>query len=120
MIEPNNTYSYLFIRKDLSMAQKIIQATHAGMQMAFQHNDKAKCFAENTPNIVLVLCDNEQALNEVQCQLEIDKVQHMAFYEPDLDMALTAISSAPLQAQEKNKFLRKQKLATEKELLIEY
>lgn len=53
-------YTYIFIRKDLSPAQQIVQASHAALEAGFVFDKPIK-----TTHIVLIGADNKDHLMQI-------------------------------------------------------
>lgn len=81
---------YVIIRSDLTPAQRTVQAIHAAMESA-----KAFPQPKQTPNVVVLAVDNEDSLRATWEDLR-QQVPVVAYREPDMDNALTAIASIPL------------------------
>jgi hypothetical protein len=96
-------YTYLFVRKDLSIAQQMVQASHAAL-------DAGKAFEGNGgTNLVLIGVTDLHELREVARYLEITQVDHVMFFEPDIDQH-TAIATSPLTTNRERRLLRKYRL----------
>jgi hypothetical protein len=90
----NDEYMYLFIRRDLSHQQQIIQTAHATHSMASKHKD------ESIPNAVLIGIHSEDALLDIRDYLDQNNINCEMFYEPDIN-AHTAIATYPLRGKER-------------------
>ena len=86
----HDPYRYLFVRKDLSLQQQIIQASHAVDEMA-----KVDVQSSNTNFITLIGVDDETALHEISSHLDSHGILYHKFYEPDVQQH-TAIATSPL------------------------
>lgn len=93
-------YTYVFVRRDLSVAQQIVQAAHAAMEAGRQFDGTAGT------NIVLIDVADTSDLNDVAEYLDAYDVSHVAFYEPDISQH-TALATAPLMGSRERKPLRK-------------
>lgn len=91
-------YIYLFIRKDLSIPQQIVQTAHA-VEMV------TKRLSQNHPTCHMVLFEvaNEMDLDFISFDLQDQGVKHEIFYEPDISQR-TAIATMPVFGSERNKF----------------
>jgi hypothetical protein len=89
------SHIYLWVRKDLSQAQRIIQACHAVDRLQYIRT-------EEVPNIVLFGVENEDNLYEIMDYLTENAVAAEIFHEPDID-AHTAI--ATYKVEEDRKYL---------------
>lgn len=86
-------YMYLFIRKDLSPPQMIVQASHAAAKIGEQYHGGT--------SIVLCGAENEDHLRVIADYLDQHDIAHHAFYEPDID-GHTAIATQPLTGKLRN------------------
>ena len=91
----NVPFMYIFVRNDLSEAQKIIQAGHAIERLTtnseYDFNTSGHC----TPHFALMGVDDEDDLKEVGKFLYDHLVTFEMFYEPDIN-EYTAIATVPL------------------------
>jgi hypothetical protein len=83
-------YTYVFIRSDLSYAQQIVQASHATLEAGFKFDQPAEI-----SRIVLFPLNNEKQLFDRARHLRENGIEHVMFYEPDIEQ-YTAISTAPI------------------------
>lgn len=88
--ENNRPYTYVFVREDLSYAQQIVQASHATLEAGFLFKKP-----EDISSIVLFPAANEKGLFDVSKHLRSNGVEHVMFYEPDIEQ-YTAIATTPL------------------------
>ena len=95
----NESYMYLFTRRDLSHQQQIIQTAHATHQMASKHKE------EEIPNAVLIGIHSADSLYEMGDYLQQNNIPFEIFYEPDID-AHTAIATYPLRGKERKPLLK--------------
>lgn len=99
ILESNTTpYTYLFVRKDLSNVQRIVQTAHA----AHRAGD---AFGEHS-HITLLGIQNQEALLNAAKYLEQCEIDYEMFYEPDGQVGYTAIATQPLVG-ETRKHLRR-------------
>lgn len=89
-----NPYMYIFVRKDISIPQQIVQAAHAVDELNKKHLHE--------PGNYMVLCDaeDEASLLKVSEWLCHHDIKHEMFYEPDLN-SYTAIATKPLRGAER-------------------
>jgi len=83
-----DTYTYLFIRRDLSPAQQIIQATHAQQGIG----------ADGITNTVLIGAKDEYDLLLHAARLSEHGIEHHTFWEPDIGEH-TAIATKPIKPE---------------------
>jgi len=87
-------FIYMFIRKDLSLPQQIIQAAHAV--------DALERKSADTNYMCLFGVDSESELIEAAKYLYDCGIQHEMFFEPDIQ-SHTAIATVPLRGKDREK-----------------
>jgi hypothetical protein len=65
--------------------------------MAITHPHKT-----DIPSIVLVGVPNKNALERVIKKLQLNNIAHIPFVEPDWDMGLSAVATAPISGDERD------------------
>ena len=92
---------YIAVRRDLSIATQIVQATHASYQagVAFP--------LDVTPNHVLLAVENHEALINLHIALQSHNIAGTLFHEPDNDIGYTALCSRPIERKNVPAFLKK-------------
>ena len=93
---------YIFIRKDIDEAYKIIQAGHALFEHALTLTEKP----EQTSHFCLLEAADEEELMNIASKLEGDEINFTAFHEPDYDTGYTAIAAGPIYGADRKKFKR--------------
>ena len=83
-------FMYLWVRRDLSTPQKIVQTAHASAAIG-------KRFHADT-HIALMEAQDELDLQNISRYLDVHSIQHEVFFEPDLP-GYTAIATEPLVGQ---------------------
>lgn len=93
----SDQYMYLFVRRDLSAPQQIVQSSHAAAYIGHRYHGETS----------IVLCDvpDEAGLHKVSDYLAGHEIDHEKFFEPDIE-AHTAIATQPLMG-DKRRLLRK-------------
>ena len=83
------------IRKNISLAQQIVQASHAALGAGFEFPAP-----EATCSIVLLEVANEKELLELAGKINDNDIKLHVFYEPDDDLgyqpSYTALATEPL------------------------
>lgn len=97
-------YTYLFIRKDLSLPQLIVQSSHAALEAGFRFDRP-----HATPHLVLIGVDDQEQLKQTADYLSVHDIEFEMFYEPDNGTGYTSIATRPLFGGERRP-LRKYKL----------
>ena len=91
-------YTYCFIRKDLPIAQQIIQTAHA-----IQEITKKVHHPREVSHIVLLEASNDIHLFNIQIKLQDMGIKYEMFYEPDIQQC-TAIATEPIYGNDRKKF----------------
>lgn len=96
-----NPYMYLFVRKDLSTPQQIVQTAHAVDELNKKH--------PHPPGNFMVLCPaaSEEDLFKISEWLMHHDIIHEIFYEPDLQ-SYTSIATKPLIGEQRKPLRRYQ------------
>ena len=94
---------YVFVRNDLTNAQKVVQACHAVLEMTREHiSDKQR------HSIVVIGAKNEKKLHSIATELTLHDIKWRWFVEPDMNNTVTAIATEPLT--DKRELLKRFKL----------
>ena len=88
-------YTYIFIRKDLSVEQQIVQASHAALEAGFRFTQP-----EKTSHIVLIGIDGQEELEKISSYLIDENILHEMFFEPDYD-GYTSIATQPIFGEQR-------------------
>lgn len=91
------SYIYIFVRTDLPMAAQIVQTNHATYQASQQFRQEGN----EIPYMILIGVADKQALEDVMERLKRHDIRFEAFYEPDNDMGLTAVTTHLLTNKER-------------------
>lgn len=86
-----NKYCYAFVREDLPNVVKLVQTSHACMEMGFVNKKP-----DEQVFLVVLSVANERALMRVSELLDRKKIKHEIFYEPDFDYGYTALCTEPV------------------------
>ena len=100
---PDKEYAFIFVRKDISPEQIIVQSNHASIELG--HRLSAAGLSITNLHIALIGVDNLSALETASDLLRENDFQYVFFLEPDMDDEVTAIASYPIKNSEK-RFLR--------------
>ena len=85
-----NSYLYVISRKDLSIEQQAVQATHAAIEYVYHHPNRP---IDNHPTLVHLTVNNKWELEQLQHNIYVEHGIHcVPFYESYQDIGLTAIS----------------------------
>lgn len=83
-------YSHVVVRADLSPAQQVVQAIHAGMSVTAQYGG----LQEDT-RLVLLSVKDQQELSELAGKLESNQIPFSMFHEPDYGVGYSALATPP-------------------------
>jgi len=98
------TYTYIFIRQDISLAQQMVQGIHAAL-------DAGRLFTDNPHyNLVMIGVKDEEELFDVERLLSENDIKFTKFFEPDNDMGYSSICTEALSNRNKRSVLSKFKL----------
>lgn len=95
-------YVYVFIRKDISLAQQLVQVGHAALEAGFAFEAPKTEIA----SVVMLEVPNREALQEAASRLERYGIEHKMFFEPDFEMGHSALATRPV-SEKKERFLFK-------------
>lgn len=98
---------YIFVRQDLSPAQRAVQSIHAAINAATHFRLDS---LPDHPHVVLLSAKNESRLHRVQNYLTEHGVRHVTFCESDLDNQLTAVATEPVPDNERRALFKKYQL----------
>jgi len=100
---PDKEYAFIFVRKDLSPEQIIVQSNHASIELGHRLGETGSSISNL--HIALIGVDNLSALEDVGELLRKNNFDYTFFLEPDLNNEMTAIASYPIKNSQK-RFLR--------------
>lgn len=84
---------YVFLRKDLDPVQQTVQAAHVCLEVGRKFKLEDPRF-----KIIIFGIRSETKLQSIIHELQGHNINHVIFTEPDLNDALTAIATEPLNA----------------------
>lgn len=96
-------YIYTLVRKDIPIADQLVQTGHACLEAGYAFPTKTKC------NLVLLELEDLDHLQNTVELLQKKNIQFITFTEPDDNMGLTAICTEPIFGN-RRKVLQKFKL----------
>lgn len=97
------TYIYSIIRKDIPLADQIIQTAHSAYHAGAKFGLDPRVL-NNIPNMVLLEVKDREALIDIAEKLYSKKINYYSFFEPDNDLGLTSITTDPLDGEERKVF----------------
>ena len=87
-------YTYLIVRKDITVPQQIVQSAHASL-------DAGYAFGKHS-HLVCCGVESENSLTSVAQYLDTNNILYKMFYEPDNKLGYTAICTEPLRGDNRN------------------
>jgi hypothetical protein len=100
----NGLYIYSIIRKDIPLADQIVQTAHSAFH-AGEANPEYGCGLDyEVPALVLLQVPNEAALLALHEKLKAADIVHSTFHEPDDDMGWTSITTVSIQGEARKLF----------------
>lgn len=84
-------YTYVFVRKDISLAQQIVQSGHAALQAGFRFQEP-----QAISSLIILQVKDQAELAAAFEDLSERGIQVEPFYEPDFDMGFSAFATEPL------------------------
>jgi hypothetical protein len=101
----DHPYTYIFIRKDLSLAQQLVQSSHAALEAGFTFNKP-----QQTSSIIMIGAKDQNELYQIGERLSKHGIKHHMFFEPDFDMGHSAIATEPIDNPQTRRLMRKYSL----------
>jgi hypothetical protein len=103
-IMSNNQYIYSIIRKDIPLADQIVQTAHSAFH-AGQADQEYGCSLDcDIPALVLLQVPDETALLALHAKLKKANIVHSTFHEPDENMGWTSITTVSIQGEDRKLF----------------
>lgn len=98
----SHPYTYVLVRRDICLAQQLVQSCHAALEAGFAFDAPA----ETSSVIVCTVADQEELLAAAE-RLERHEIATQLFYEPDFGMGYSALATRPLLAKKERYALAK-------------
>lgn len=86
----NQIYSFVFVRKDIPIANQLVQVGHACQHAGAHWGCPSNCY------MALFECKNEEEILEVEKKLKYFKFNYTKFFEPDYPIGNNAICTEPV------------------------
>jgi peptidyl-tRNA hydrolase len=86
---------YVIVRNDLRPGMQIAQACHAMRAFVEAHPEAERSWHDASNNLVVLQVPDEQHLVDLGAMLAAHGVPRVAFCEPDLEGAMTALAAGP-------------------------
>jgi hypothetical protein len=100
----NGLYIYSIIRKDIPLADQIVQTAHSAFH-AGQADPEYGCSLDcDIPALILLQVPNEEALLALHEKLKKADIVHSTFHEPDDDMGWTSITTVSISGDKRKLF----------------
>lgn len=87
---------FVFVRQDISLAQKIVQYNHAVLSIASSSYE-----ITGIPNIVMIGIPDLECLCRAESKLAAHFIPHVSWHEPDGDLGFTSIATIPISSEQK-------------------
>ena len=94
------TYSYVFLRTDITLAQQLVQASHAALEAGL----KDKHTYQQTSSIIIFQIPDEQNLKKELEYIQSLGIKCASFYEPYDNMGITAFATLPVTEDSRHFF----------------
>jgi len=93
-----NKYSYVFVRKDISVPDQMVQVGHVCMEAG------KKFRQPKGTHLILLEVEDSVGLGIVVMLCGMMRIRYFLFYEPDEDMKYTALCTEPVSKSQKDVF----------------
>lgn len=107
MVIEETIHTYVFVRRDISVPQQIVQACHACLELGKQ---LPYWEAHGVSNLVLLGVRDIKGLMQAAQKLDMNNIRYNIFNEPDNGMGYSAICSEPLTDQNLKDLFKNYKL----------
>ena len=99
------TYIYSIIRKDIPLADQIVQTAHS----AFHAGEAFYAFEGGTdissiPFLVLLEINTQEELVALSKKLKANGIVYSMFHEPDDDLGYTSLTTLPVNTEQRKLF----------------
>jgi hypothetical protein len=95
-------YVYVLIREDISLEQKLVQASHAALEAGFRFEQP-----EQTASLIMLSVPDREALEAAARRLTRYGIEHHMFFEPDFMMGHSALATRPIHLPKERHRMRK-------------
>ena len=85
----------MFVRQDIPLEHQLVLSLHSATEVAKLYG------ITGTPNIIAIGVPDIKALRRVEAKLTAAAIDHYAWEEPDNNLGLTSIATAPLDSTAK-------------------
>lgn len=96
----NGLYIYSIIRKDIPLADQIVQTAHS----AFHAGNESRDLEGQIPALILLEIQDEKALAKLSEKLRMNNIAQNMFFEPDDSMGYTSITTEPISGDQRKLF----------------
>lgn len=100
----NGLYIYTIIRKDIPLADQIVQTAHSAFNAGMAELKYGASLDYETPALVLLQVPNEEALLALHEKLKAKGIVHSTFHEPDDNMGWTSITTVSVEDDDRKIF----------------
>lgn len=102
MTNPEKSYVYALIRRDIPLPQQLVQVGHAALEAGRTHYEPGEPIA----SFIVLEVPDKDALMAAARKLEHRGIEHSIFFEPDFGMGHSALASRPVRGKERSVFRR--------------
>ena len=103
---PDSPFTYIAVRKDIPLAQQIVQACHASLEMGFDLQRPCRS-CKDIVSLILLQVENEKELLELAKKIEFHNIKFHVFYEPEnmgYEPSYTALATEPIYDEHREIF----------------
>lgn len=97
-------YVYSIIRKDIPLADQIVQTAHSAFHAGETTQHLEILPNQDIPSLVLLQVDNEEQLQALSKKLKEKDIVHSKFFEPDDNLGYTSITTVPVTDEQRKVF----------------
>lgn len=94
----NSHYIYVIVRRDIPLADQIVQVGHACFEGGLTFS-----FLGDSCNLVLAEAQNQEELCRIQAKINSLGIKNVIFWEEDESMGYTAICTEPIEDKNRGK-----------------
>lgn len=100
----NGLYIYSIIRKDIPLADQIVQTAHSAFHAGEGTQARRPLLDHDIPALVLLEVKNQEELIALSVKLDAHDIIHSMFFEPDDNYEYTSITTEPVSGDQRKLF----------------
>lgn len=97
----NGLHIYSIIRKDIPLADQIVQTAHSAFHAGEQYGTGVP---KAIPSLILLEVKNQEELIALSQKLDANEIGYNMFFEPDDDFGYTSLTTMPLNQHSRKLF----------------